>query len=392
MLRGRREWLLALIAGVIAATALLYFLRASFYPLLVALALAYAVNPLADRLERRGVPRGAAAGLLIGLLLLGLGLLGVAVAPRLAREAGEFADDVPRLGARAADKLSGYAARYGVKVPDGDEMGRTIARAISPLQMAMPAADAARRLFSGVASAVLAALSALLVPVFFYYLLCDFPRLRDRTIALFPKSYQGFALDELWKIDRVLSGFIRGQLVVAAVLALVFAAGLTLLRVKFGLFIGVLSGFLNIVPYVGQLAGWALSLIVVLADFDGWTRPLLVCLLFSLTNYLEGTFLSPRIVGNRVGLSPVQSIMALLLGGQLAGFFGMLIGVPFAAVLKALLEDLIAAYKRSEFYLEAAPDAAPSISAQPPAPRRTRRARRRRLGAARRRSAPSRVF
>lgn len=112
----------------------------------------------------------------------------------------------------------------------------------------------------------------------------------------------------------------------------------------------IVSGLLNVIPYLGQIAGCLLSLTIVLIDFTEWWRPAAVCALFGLTNYLEGTFLSPLIVGDKVGLTPPQAIIALIIGGQVAGFVGLLIALPVAGSAKALLLDLEEAYRRSDLY------------------------------------------
>lgn len=351
-----RRWAVA--AGVVLAllAGAAINLRHSFTPLLVAFGLAYAFNPVANALERRGWSRGAAALLLIAGIAGGLSLAGWIVVPRAVRETAEFAQDFPRYVRTGLSKLGALGARFGLELPRSErevysEIGKRLEEMPSTIVGALlPAAGAARTVLSGALTAATALITIFLVPVLFYYLVRSLPELREEAVRLVPVRHQPLAERELSAVDRVFSGYIRGQLLVGAILAGVFAVGLPLLGVRFGLFIGIATGLLNVVPYVGQLVGCLIALAVVLTDFGDWWHPVAVCVLFGATNYLEGTFLSPKIVGDRVGLSPAEAIMALVVGGESAGLVGMLLALPVAGSAKALLVDLLNAYRRSELY------------------------------------------
>jgi len=186
----------------------------------------------------------------------------------------------------------------------------------------------AKQIFTRAGAMVFSLLELLLIPVFLYFLLKDFPSFRKPFLELFPVRYQGFVDSRLGRVDRVCSGFVRGQLVVS----------------------GILAGVSNIIPYVGQLFGATLSLLMILVDFPGWGRVIAVPIFFMVTNFLEGQFLTPKIVGDKVGLSIPQAILALLIGAKLAGIAGMILALPAAGSIKVLFPDFLKLYRQSAFY------------------------------------------
>ncbi|MBI4396141.1 MAG: AI-2E family transporter [Elusimicrobia bacterium] len=339
-----------------AAGLLFVFLVCVFFRLLpsvfVALALAYAFSPIVDFLERKGVPRTwSAAGLLASLALV-IVLSMVSIVPALSREAKEFFVNFPDYFSAAIDKVSKIGELHGVRVPLERELLETIRDALKGLSLAelSPVVPLAKRVFSGAGSVINFVLNLLTMPVFLFFFLRDFPAMVQSAFGLVPPEAREAVQEKARRMDEVFSGFIRGQMLVALILAGVFSVGLLVIGVPFGLFIGILAGVLNIVPFLGQITGLALSLILAMVDFPGWARFLAIPALFAAANFVEGNFITPKIVGKKVGLSTAQAILALLLGGKIGGLVGLIVAVPVAGCAKVLLLDGIEKYRRSSLY------------------------------------------
>lgn len=369
---GPKGWWALGVAAFLALLALAaHALYDSLVPLIAAFGLAYAASPAVDRLEEAGLPRVWAVSALMASLAGAAVVLLLTVVPPLFSDARELASALPEHAASAARRVSELASGLGVKLPvDPDGMVELLRRQgarLTPM-MLKPLAGAVARLFEGTAGLLVGLLNLTLIPVFFFYFLKDLPHIRAHLFDLVPPLWRPAARTRLEEADAVFSGYVRGQFTVALVLAAVFAVGLSLLGVRFGLLIGVLAGLLNIIPYVGQLTGLVLALVMVLVDFTGWGRVLAVPALFAAANGVESTFLTPRLVGDKVGLNPVETIVALIVGGQLAGFAGLLLAIPAAGILKAWLRDAVALYRASELYGPEAPAAPPPPPAPEPPP------------------------
>jgi predicted PurR-regulated permease PerM len=172
-----------------------------------------------------------------------------------------------------------------------------------------------------------------------------------------PKDHAGAIREQLREIDRTLAGFVRGQSSVCLILGVFYAIGLTVAGLNFGLIIGMLAGVLTFIPFVGSAVGLVASVGMALAQFDDWVRIVIVAAIFVVGQVLEGNFLTPKLVGERVGLHPVWVIFALLAGGYLFGFVGVLLAVPVAAVIGVLTRFMLGRYLASVFHLgNATPD------------------------------------
>ena len=172
------------------------------------------------------------------------------------------------------------------------------------------------------------------------------------VLDLAPPRWRPDAAKRLDQADGVFSGYLRGQMLVASILAGLYCVGLSLLGIRFGIVIGLLAGFLNIVPYVGLLTGLTLSLTMAAVDFAGWGRLVGVLAVFGACQFAEGAFITPRVVGDKVGLSPLESIIALILGGEFGGLAGLVLAIPVAGTLKIYGRDALAAYRACVFFRE----------------------------------------
>ena len=205
-------------------------------------------------------------------------------------------------------------------------------------------------MISGVDAALSLASLLVITPVVTFYLLRDWDHLVARVDSWLPRHYAGTVRVEVRKVDEILAGFVRGQSSVCVILALFYAIGLTLAGLNFGLVIGLVAGLLSFIPFVGSAVGFVASVGMALVQFDDWLRIGIVAAIFVIGQAVEGNFLTPKLVGDRVGLHPVWVIFALLAGGFLFGFVGVLLAVPVAAVVGVLTRFLMAQYLDSTFH------------------------------------------
>jgi predicted PurR-regulated permease PerM len=216
--------------------------------------------------------------------------------------------------------------------------------------MARGAASVSASVFSNAWSLVQGLLSALLIPVFAFYLLLDFNGLGAKLVGCLPVPAQPTGRRLLDRSNEVLGAFVRGQLAVCGALALIYSVGLTFTGIDMPWVVGLLSGALFIVPYLGTAVGIVLGSLLALLKFHDVAHLLGVWAVFAVGQGLEGFVLTPRIVGNRVGLHPLAVIVAVLAGGGLFGFTGVLLAVPAAAVLRVGLDEALRTYRASSFY------------------------------------------
>lgn len=346
---------LAIVGGVAAAVvlALLWVLKAALTPLAAAFVIAYLFDPLIDRIEARRMRRGAAVTVLVLLLGGGLAAFLLVFLPRLQREAFDLAGVLP-----------GYLDRFTtVVVPDlerrlGVELPRTVVQLVERLRaegIAIPfqtiggLVGAALATVTGTVSGLL---GLLVVPILAYYLLVEFDTLLPRVAAWIPPRQRGYVVEKARRVDALVSGFLRGQLLVAALLGVLYAVGFTLIGVDLAVGIGLLAGVLGMVPYLGSAAALVTAALLCVLEFgvDGHLAAVVVW--HVVVQSLEGFVLTPRIVGRSVGLHPAVVIVALLIAGDLFGFLGLLLAVPGAAVVKVFAQELLERYRGSSLFAE----------------------------------------
>jgi predicted PurR-regulated permease PerM len=189
-----------------------------------------------------------------------------------------------------------------------------------------------------------------LIPVAVIYIMLDFEKLKKYIPRIAPAKFQEAFIRHLGEVDRILSGFISGQLLIAFILAVLDMIGLTLIGLDLSVVLGLFSGMINIIPYVGVLTGGFISTLFAIFKFHDFIHPLLVVLLFLAGHLLDGYFLSPKMVGHKIGLHPIMVIFALLAGGKFFGVIGLLFAVPVAAILNYILAAGFEAYRKSSFY------------------------------------------
>ena len=344
------------------APLLLFLLRDVLPPFLLGAGAAYFLDPLCDRLERRGFSRTAATCIVTaGFFLLVLLALALALPVLLA----ELRGLLPKLQGYAAT-ARGLALSFaetardnplGLDITDWTEKFSGIA-----LDAVRNAAGIASRLLVGMAGFLDIATMLVLTPVVTFYMLRDWDRIVSHVESWIPRPNLADARGLARDADFVLGGFLRGQLLVCLVLGLFYATGLTLAGLDFGFAIGLATGLLSFIPWFGMLAGFALGMIVAVLQFGAWMPVAVIAGVFAAGQVLEGYVLTPRLLGSRVGLHPVWILFALMAGGSLAGFSGMLVAVPVAAVCGVGARFLLARYRNSTLYAAGKDDAPPTAS------------------------------
>ncbi|MCE3003025.1 MAG: AI-2E family transporter [Xanthomonadaceae bacterium] len=360
-----------LLAAIAVLCGLLYWLSPVLTPFAVAALLAWLGDPLVDRLERRRLSRTAAVSVVFGAMTLGLVLVLLVLVPLLEAQISRLIDKLPQVVAWVNTVVLPWVAeRTGYSLDQ-----------LNPQQLI----DALRehwRQAGGVAATVLTSVSKsglaivgfvgtlALIPVVAFYFLRDWDDMLSRLRALLPRPLEPTVSTFARESDEVLAAFLRGQLSVMIALGMVYTTGLMLVGLDLAVLIGMLAGVVSFVPYLGIIVGGGAALIAAAVQFQDWLHPGLVLLVFVVGQMLEGFVLTPWLVGDRVGLHPVAVIFAILAGGQLFGFLGVLLALPVAAVLMVALRHAHRRYLASELYGAAAADpaAAPPDAPPPGAP------------------------
>lgn len=338
-------------AGLIFTGWLIYLLAPMLTPFLTAALLAYLADPLADRLEARKLSRTGAVVvvfLFMFMVLTAILLLGI---PLLERQLVKFIGRIPdALAWLQQNLLPALNARLGL------EPG---ALSIASLQQSF---TAHWKEAGGVAAQLLAALGAssigvlhwvtnlVLIPVITFYLLRDWDVLVERGRELLPRPLEPQVVRLARESDQVLGAFLRGQLSVMVALGAIYAVGLAIAGLDFALLIGMLAGMLSFVPYLGFIVGLLTASLAVLMQSHDLMHLVPVLIVFGIGQVIESAVLTPWLVGDRIGLHPVAVIFAVLAGGELFGFVGVLLALPTAAVLAVLLRHVHAHYRNSPLY------------------------------------------
>ncbi|MGB5579756.1 MAG: AI-2E family transporter [Woeseia sp.] len=322
---------------------LLWLLAPVLTPFIAAGLLAYIGDPLADRLQQLRLPRTVAVVLVFLLTILSVALLILLVLPLIQSQVGALVDALPGIVAQAEQvwlpKLSGL-----IGAAPGEDVGlAAFIDRYSDMAGSWGAKILAALTRSGGALAA-AVISLFLIPILTFYLLRDWDFVVSHLGLLVPANQRETVFRLARESDEVLGAFLRGQLLVMLALAIIYSLGLTLVGLKFAIAIGVVAGLVSFVPYLGFVFGIALAGITVVLEPDPLLRLAGVIATFSIAQMIEGSILTPKLVGDRIGLHPVIVIFAVSAGGQLFGFFGVLLALPAAAVLSVLVRFYYAQY------------------------------------------------
>ena len=326
--------------------AALWVLGDVILPFVLGMAIAYLLDPVADRLEAAGLPRALAVTIitLVGLLVFALAVL--LVIPTIVNQAA-------RLFAAAPEFARNFYAALVERFPEILDETSTMRQSLEELAALVQSrgGELVNAALGSVSSLFGIVTLIVITPVVAFYLLLDWDRLVARVDELLPRDHAPTVRRIAREIDDTLAGFIRGQGTVCLILGTYYSAALMLVGLDFGLVVGAIAGLLTFIPYIGALVGGVLAIGLALFQFWGeWLWVAVVAAIFFSGQFAEGNFLTPKLVGDSVGLHPVWLLFALTAFGTLFGFVGMLVAVPIAAVLGVIARFLIAEYKSGRLY------------------------------------------
>ncbi|MEO0601515.1 MAG: AI-2E family transporter [Myxococcota bacterium] len=333
-------------------------------PIVLAMLLAYVLDPAVDWFEERGFSRTTSIVLFLVLGAIVLFLLAVFLYPTISHLVARIQSGFPSLLLLAETEwIPWIEEQLEVDTPLSlrelfqDAISRSREYIPSLLQTLSDTLSAAlAQVWTQTTVVVNWLVTLVLIPVLAFYFLRDFDRMKEVAVGYLPLPRRDWLLERLRRMDEVVGLWIRGQLEVALVLASMYSIGLGITfglgeaGVSSGVAIGIFAGLLNVVPYLGFLVGFSLATLLALLDWSGWGGLVGVFLTFGVVQGIEGYIVTPRIVGDKVGLSPVAVIIALLFGAELLGLLGVLLAIPVVGSLRVLLPDLVAWYQRTEFY------------------------------------------
>ena len=329
---------------VVLGWIVLRYLASVLAPILAALGIAYMLNPLLDRLVRRGVPRILGAALLLVAVVAVIAGAITVMAPKIANQLAQFFDDLPRM----IDNLNAWTKDHlHTELPaEWKAFVKTAKHSIG----AGPLSELATAAVGGVFHLLGLLAEMLLVPVFSFYFLLDWPNLLKRIDHMIPPRGRREVREIALEIDTVISGWVRGQAIVTTLLAMLYAIGFTIVGMPLSLPIGLLVGALTVIPFVGTFAGAAIAALVTIADGAsvqtlGMVAAVILCL-----HLLEAGVLTPKIVGHRVGLSETGALFAVVAGGKLLGFVGVVLAVPIAATCAVIVRYGVRYYEHTAFF------------------------------------------
>lgn len=347
-----RRWGL-IAASVLAVAFVLGLVYHVLVPFLFSLGLAYLLDPLVTKLERRGVPRALGIVLIVVAVVLALVLVGFYVVPRAQESIVHFAQGVPSqvsgIRARVEPLWRDFDARHHDRIVWATERARTALQENLP-RLLSPVRRVLTRAFSSFVNFFVTLVSVISVPVFTFYLLKDIAKIRTVCVEALPPRYRGRILGRLGEIDEVVSSFVRGQLIVATILAVIYMVGLGIIGVPGAVLVGIFCGYANLVPYLGIATGIPLASVLAFMSSQDFGSVIWVLVLFGVAQFIEGTVISPYVVGEKVGLHPVMMLLALMIWGELFGFVGLLVAVPATAALSVFVRAWYRSYLLSDFY------------------------------------------
>lgn len=344
-----RQRTLSWIAAFVFFVAFVLLFESILLPFLVGLAVAYFLDPVCDRLESAGCSRTVATSLVTAgffvIVILALSLLLPILYKQLVQFAAQLPDVIARLEQKARPLIDGIA-----DLKNAGEGGLPQFLQQSLGSAAQVLGKVGSRVVSGLGAAANLIALIIVTPVVAFYLLRDWDRIVDAVDGWLPRAHVETIREQFRLIDQTLAGFVRGQFSVCLLLGIFYAIGLSLLDLPFGAVVGLMTGLLSFIPYVGMLSGFAVGLGLAIANFSDPADIGLVIAVFLVGQVIEGNFLTPKLVGDRVNLHAVWILFALMGGGALFGFVGILLAVPVAAVIGVMVRFALDRYLASALY------------------------------------------
>ncbi len=332
--------------------AVLWLFKSVLAPFIMGFIIAYLLNPLIRRLQTDKFSRKAATLVILSTFFIVLALIIAIVSPIATRELGDLVDAFPGymdgIWTQIKPTVNKAQAMLGLNYTGNiaDTVGPFLGEATNTSK------NVAKGIFTGGAAVVDFTITFFITPIVAYFLIKDWPKIIKWVENLMPRDHE-HDLHQIFKqIDKKLAGFIRGQLTVCLVLGVGYAIALTIAGLKYGFLIGLLSGLLSIIPFVGSAVGLTAAVIVAWFQAGEMSYVAIIAAIFLFGQFLEGNFLSPKLVGDSVGMHPLWVLFSVMAGGAVFGIVGMILAVPVAAISGVLISFFIGIYKKSALYKE----------------------------------------
>ncbi len=331
---------------------LLYVLRSVLMPFVAGILLAYLLDPMVLRLQKLKFSRTWATVTVCFLMILIVLPAIFLFIGMVENQVGLLIQATPKYMGLIMDKIRPGLERLAQRFPDlkGGNIEEMIKGNVGN------GLKFVGSLLKGVISngfALINLISLILItPVVTFYMLRDWDTFVNKFEGLLPRQSKKGIMESMQEINKIISGFIRGQLSVCLILGAFYSIGLKLVGLELGLLVGFIAGVISFIPYVGSITGFVLGVVLAFAQFGDATHVMYVVAVFLCGQFLEGNFLTPKLVGESVGLHPVWVMFALLAGGVLLGFLGLMLAVPVAAIIGVLVRNMIKRYKQSTLYLD----------------------------------------
>lgn len=345
-----RTWVFWLLAAI-GFFAFLYAVKAILLPFIVGILVAYFLDPPADRLEKWGFSRTMATTIItlcfFGLMILALGLLIPVILNQLEGLIQVMPDYVQQYQVLIQDRLAMFLSH--VSEANLDSAKEAVSN--SSGNVASAVGKLVKQVLSSGAALINLVSLIVITPVVSFYLLRDWDRMVAKIDSLLPQAYADTVREQVQLIDQTLSGYVRGVLNVMLTLGAFYAIALSLVGLNFPILIGLLGGVMVIIPYLGTIISGAAAVGMAYLQFDSWEPVAITLGIFTAGQMLEGYVLTPKLVGDKIGLHPLWLIFGMLCGAALFGFVGIFLAIPISAIIGVLVRFAITRYKNSEYYL-----------------------------------------
>ena len=344
-----RFWLVsfALFVGLV------WLLKPMLLPFVTGMVIAYFLAPVVDVLAKHGLPRWLGSTcVLVGFCLIA-GALIMLLLPLITTQIAALIDALPGYSEKVRQHYVPWVEHLIERFPQQDVEKLRDAAGDSAKEVAGFFGRILKNMVANGVHIIDVIVMMIVMFVVAFFTLRDWPKITENMDSVLPRRYYDVIHLQLAEINTTLSGFIRGQALVCLSLGVIYSVGLALTGLGYSAAIGVTAGVLSFIPYVGTTFGLMTSLLLAFVQFDDWQHITMVAGVFGIGQILEGYVLTPKLVGDRVGLHPVWILFALLAGGELMGFLGILIAVPTAAVLGVLIRFLVKQYRNSPYYRDA---------------------------------------
>ena len=328
-----------------------YLLQPILFPFVFGALIAYLGDPLVDFFERKKINRGVGVALVFLLLTTVFVAALLFLIPMLLNQLDALLRGIPQFYNWATQELAPWIQeRFGLEGAAVAHLDLSSQLAEHWQSLGKIAAQAGKKLTGSGASILMGLANLALVPVVAFYLMRDWDHIMAKMLGMMPVAWQKNTSVMVTEADEVVGAFLRGQIIVMCALGLIYGTGLWMIGVQMALLLGLVAGLASLVPYMGFIVGIAASLVVAYMQFHDWTVLLWVVVVFGVGQAIESMLLTPILVGDRIGLHPVAVIFALLAGGQLAGFVGVVVALPVAAVITVFARHGMAQYRASDVY------------------------------------------